>query len=252
MSAPTVTDRSSCSAHRHGDESAYCQGCRCDDAREDRRIKVKHRLHGVHRSPYTTIAGTSRRLQALAVLGWSCQLLAPRLGSSAQLMERYRTGRHPRIRQETATKIARLYDELYATPGPCQVTRDRAARAGWVRPLLWDDDTIDDPNAKPVEDTPVRVSRVDFGEIDHLRSDRLSMEEIAQRLRVKVETIEKAAARARQRGYDVERTPAAIASYWAGVAAGKKPEQADAAEDEQPAFRARAQATTDEQELVDA
>lgn len=249
MNARAVTDRSSCSASRHGTESAYCQGCRCDDAREDRRIKVKHRLHGVHRSPYTTVTGTSRRLQALATLGWSCQLLAPRLGSSAQLMERYRTGRHPRIRQETATQIARLYDQLWATPGPCQVSRERAARAGWSRPQLWDDDTIDNPHAEPVEDAPVRSPRVDLGEVEHLRTGGMSLSEIAQRLGVHPGSIERAEHRAQQRG---DRTPEGLASYWAAVAAGQTP--AAASEDEQLAAHERdwAPATSDEQEWVDA
>jgi hypothetical protein len=70
-----------------------------------------------------------------------------------------------RVHRGTAGQVARVYDELAMTPGPSTRARDAAARRGWVPPLAWDDDEIDDPQARPARGprrwvTPPNAERI--------------------------------------------------------------------------------------------
>lgn len=195
----------SCTAGRHGTEAAYRQGCRCPEAREDRRIRAKRRRDGVHpeRHAYLPVAGTQRRLRALAAIGWPVKELAPMIGTSPRQMDHYRCGRKPRIHREAAKQIADLYERLSATPGPSELSRTRAKAAGWAPPLAWDDDAIDDPAAQPVEaGEPSPRGGVDLDEVRFLESCRESREQIAKQLGVALESIERAEFRAAERARD--------------------------------------------------
>ncbi|WP_409186457.1 hypothetical protein F9C11_20400 [Amycolatopsis sp. VS8301801F10] len=99
------------------------------------------------------ITGSRRRLQALVATGRTQQYLADRLGMTPGnfwlVMQR-----QTRITAAKQRQINALYDELWDTP-PADDVASRHARAyarrhGWVPPLAWDDDTIDDPDAEPV------------------------------------------------------------------------------------------------------
>ena len=59
-----------------------------------------------------------------------------------------------------------VYDRLSMTPGPSQVCRDRARARGYLPPLAWDDDSIDDPRAVPAG------SDANPDEVDHVAVDR--------------------------------------------------------------------------------
>lgn len=90
--------------------------------------------------------GAIRRLQALVVMGWRYEDLSARLGFSAREIARARRW----ITRQRHEAMVRLYDQLWDKQGPGnQESIDRALRKGWHRPMAWDDDTIDDPNAKP-------------------------------------------------------------------------------------------------------
>ncbi|WFE45326.1 hypothetical protein [Verrucosispora sp. WMMD1129] len=93
--------------------------------------------------------GVARRLQALTALGHPVVKLAAELGVSGQSVRRWRRRRYPDISAVRAQAIRDLYDRLSHIPGTCQRTRDEATRNGWHGPLVWDDDTIDDPTAQP-------------------------------------------------------------------------------------------------------
>lgn len=106
---------------------------------------------------FVPAAGTQRRLRALACLGWSDTLLAYRLGMT---LANYGTlcNLQTHVTTRRAAQVRALYDDLWDRQPPnatraerATVTRTlkRAAAAGWVSPLAWDDDTIDDPNARP-------------------------------------------------------------------------------------------------------
>jgi hypothetical protein len=110
--------------------------------------------------------GTRRRVQALVACGWPQAWLARELGvKPANLSAMMRGFRgQSLVRASTAAAVRALYDRLWDVPPPqntpravADVGRARALAAakGWVPPLGWDDDKIDDPSARPA----VRVRR---------------------------------------------------------------------------------------------
>lgn len=101
-------------------------------------------------------AGTHRRLQALVARGWSLNRLAKRLGwtraNLGQLLDR------DAVIARTRAAVAALYEELWdlEPDAPTPALRRGVTRAkrmaqdrGWLPPMAWDDDTIDDPTARP-------------------------------------------------------------------------------------------------------
>lgn len=206
MSTPTI-DRTACSAARHGTALAYMvDRCRCPDARDAVRIYRKRLRENRHVSDRVDATGTARRLQALAAIGWPSDELGRRLGCTDVAIQQWRRRRYPVVYRRNARRVAALYDRLSATPGPSSVTRARAARSGWVPPLLWEGIDIDDPAAAPVVDepTPIRPrGRVDLDEVEHLEWCGLSRHEIAERLAVQPESIERARQRAEGRRTEV-------------------------------------------------
>jgi lambda repressor-like predicted transcriptional regulator len=107
---------------------------------------------------YVDATGTRRRLQALFVLGYSGQRLADMLGVTIESICEITTGRRTRVLASTAQAAQRLHDQLWNKP-PAAATkgerisisqaRSHARRNGWPPSAAWDDDTIDDPKARP-------------------------------------------------------------------------------------------------------
>lgn len=119
-------------------------------------------------------AGPRRRLQALAVIGWSMKGLASRVGLHESTFGLISSGRRPQIAPPTARIIARLYDELWKQTPPesnkserqsVQRTKGFAARRGWLSPLAWDDDLIDLPDDDLEAELARRVDLMDYREI---------------------------------------------------------------------------------------
>lgn len=117
--------------------------------------------------------GTRRRLQALMWLGWSGAELLRRLGGNDGYMWRLLT--FDRVTAGMRARVAALYDQLWDTPptprnglhrAAIEKTRRRARELGWVGPLAWDDDAIDDPDATPVVDVPLKDDTVDDAVVD--------------------------------------------------------------------------------------
>lgn len=52
-------------------------------------------------------------------------------------------------------EVCEVYDRLSMTPGPSAHTAGWAAKRGYAPPLAWDEDSIDDPAARPATDRPV-------------------------------------------------------------------------------------------------
>lgn len=108
----------------------------------------------------TPSAGTQRRLQALMVLGWPLTQIQQTCGLSA--LGRCLT--RDLVTARTARAVRDFYDTHWTT-GPTagdrraqaviDRTRARAEQAGWLPPLAWDDDTIDDPDVP----TPAHTRR---------------------------------------------------------------------------------------------
>jgi hypothetical protein len=104
----------------------------------------------------TGAAGTRRRLQALAVLGWTLTEIAARAHLSAFALQQVRSGHRATVERGTAVSVAAVYGELWLTPAPghsrgqvisVAKTCLQAARQGWVTGAAWDD--IDDPACRP-------------------------------------------------------------------------------------------------------
>lgn len=115
-------------------------------------LAVKPSLVHLGQTTLVDGAGTRRRLQALVTIGWSQSRLAQRLGMSPRNIGR--TIQSPRVWAETARQVQALYEDLWDQPqrGHDQRSRGSASRAkkqamtnGWLPPLAWDDDTIDNP-----------------------------------------------------------------------------------------------------------
>lgn len=163
--------------------------------------------------------GTLRRLRALVAVGWTQTEIARRMGRTVANVGRLIHGRrYGNVTQETATLVARLYDDLSMTPGPSLRARRLATRYGWAPPLAWDDDTIDDPTAAPDTGTPSRKTPKgrpiaetveDFEDTRSVHGGDVNT--AAFRLGMTADALERALYRARERGIEVTWTRGAVA-----------------------------------------
>lgn len=93
--------------------------------------------------------GTRRRVQALAWMGWPAREVAARAGTTQATLQTLILPRR-RLSYALARRVAAVYEELCMKPGPSRVTAGKARAAGFVPPLGWPDDRIDDPKARPL------------------------------------------------------------------------------------------------------
>jgi hypothetical protein len=80
--------------------------------------------------------GVRRRIDALGALGWSY----------ADIGVVYTTARGRSVHAHTRAHVLAVYDRLSMTVGPSARARLLAHQKGFLPPLAWDDETIDDPN----------------------------------------------------------------------------------------------------------
>lgn len=149
-------------------------------------------------APAKTVAnvGTARRIQALVAVGWSMSKIATAAGVHPSNFVPVAHGRRD-VRASTAKAIAELYDAWWDQQPPTSTTPDLiayrrsltfAAEHGWVPPLAWDDDEIDDPTATPhtgeSADAPSRGRRVHAEDVEQLHDEGLTLDGILDRLHV--------------------------------------------------------------------
>lgn len=95
--------------------------------------------------------GAHRRLQALAYMGWTNEQIEERMGAGVSMTSWI--FHHDRITHDLHRRVEAVYDALWdQTPPDTYGSRRAVARArarGWVGPLAWDDDDIDNPDASP-------------------------------------------------------------------------------------------------------
>jgi hypothetical protein len=104
--------------------------------------------------------GAQRRIQALAAIGYSFERIATLSDGCHKLNVRaIAYEERDWISSDYNESIKAVFDQLCMTPYAPRngheragVTRimKRATASGWAPPLAWDDETIDDPAAKPV------------------------------------------------------------------------------------------------------
>lgn len=101
--------------------------------------------------------GTMRRLQALAVRGFTLPAIAEELGCSRRRVFMIRSGGRAGVRVETHLAVLALYDRWWnADPTEFGVSRGQAAACisnalghGWASSGHWDEEAIDDPSGFP-------------------------------------------------------------------------------------------------------
>jgi transcriptional regulator with XRE-family HTH domain len=144
--------------------------------------------------------GTTRRLQALVAVGFPAPYLATRLGMFDTYMNKILRGERPRITARLARSVAALYDELWNVeplsldilPVAKSRAQSRARRHDGSLPAAWDDDLIDDPNARPSagQDVPRYVAHAE--NCLELERQGHTREQISQRLGVTRDTLQRA------------------------------------------------------------
>jgi hypothetical protein len=127
------------------------------------------------RDAYVDATGSRRRLQALAVNGYSTRYLAGRLGHKhAATVQDIGSGKTPTVRYRTMDAIRDLYEELWDRPGGNARSASIARAKGWLPALAWDDDLIDRPDHE-AEDVrrlggDVRRSGITLEDIEEARA----------------------------------------------------------------------------------
>jgi hypothetical protein len=148
---------------RHGTNAGYvahmfnkdapCQRCKDAHAHYKRQLwRRRYTRRADHL--YTDATGTKRRIRALIALGWTYRDINSRAGWSTSHSggNAHNIMRQQRVHLDTADVVRGVYDDLSMTlaTGPqSQRQRNIAARKGWLPPLAWDDDYIDDPDYRP-------------------------------------------------------------------------------------------------------
>jgi len=161
------------------------------------------RLQGLNRTALYAAAepldmvpmvGALRRLDALACLGWGQRDLA------AEGLKPFRDRRATGARMKTwrYREVCAVYDRLWNVPGPSGHSRALAARHGWAPPLAWDDDTIDDPAARPVGTVGARQTARErlIEDLTELAENGGTIASVAARLGKDRRTLERALQRA--------------------------------------------------------
>lgn len=105
--------------------------------------------------------GSRRRIQALAVIGYSFERVASMVdGCGGFNLREIAYGHRTRVRFDNEQQIKAVYDRLTRTgkpytpsthherQGSARIVK-RAKDSGWVSALAWEDGTIDDPAAQP-------------------------------------------------------------------------------------------------------
>lgn len=138
--------------------------------------------------------GTQRRLQALVAIGWTQTELGARIGMTVQNMGILMHGDSVMIEARTVRAVLALYDDLWDKPKDgdfaSRVARRSAEKYGWVSPLAWDDDDIDDPRKEPAilgrREAGSNVFRtyVNYADVIHLLDGGTGYGEVLRRMNI--------------------------------------------------------------------
>jgi len=102
--------------------------------------------------------GTARRIRALVAIGYTQAELAQKIGMHESWVCKLAKGDRAQVNSATVQRVGEVYDRLSMTPGASDRARRHALRHGWPPPLAWEEDGIDDPNARADFGSKVTVS----------------------------------------------------------------------------------------------
>lgn len=155
----------------------------------DRILDLKPALEHMAPNSYIDSTGAIRRLQALVAIGWSQARLGRQLG-----VEPGNFGTLMAASQCTARRalaVRDLYEQCWNKPqtgtdwhSKAAATRARnlAKTRGWLPPMAWDDDTIDDPAAVPDLGGRDKLRDTIGEDVEYMAKTGATREEIADRL----------------------------------------------------------------------
>lgn len=158
---------------------------------EARVLAIRPSLSLVARHRLVEATGTRRRVEALMAIGWSSLRIAAHAGVTPTVISSIH--RAERCELGTALAVRATYDALWDQVPPQRNrgekagytrARNRATAEGWVSPLAWDDDAIDDPAAVPDlgAPSPRRLPQAErVAELEHLLAQGVSRELAARR-----------------------------------------------------------------------
>lgn len=135
--------------------------------------------------------GSTRRLQALGVLGWTLDEVRTHTGITASVLADAQSGKRTVIAAKAAGLIADVYEPMSARRGPSTRATFRALKKGWVPPLAWDEGSLDDPDARPHGGDNSR-GRTPTRKIADLHAQGKDAGEIAVLLNMPTERVERA------------------------------------------------------------
>lgn len=146
-------------------------------------------LNRPNREGFVPNIGARRRLQALMAIGYRHRDLSPKLGfNSALVLSQAGSW----ISQRKHDKVKEVYELLWATPGPVPLTsRVRVANRGYLPPLAWDDESIDDPSAEPETGDTTKKGEALVEDVEFLVRTGATTEEIEQRTGMEWPSIER-------------------------------------------------------------
>jgi hypothetical protein len=93
--------------------------------------------------------GAVRRVRALYALGHFNHQIAAEAGISRDAVCALAADKWPTVKVHIDDGVRKAYDRLSMSTGKSGKTRLWAERKGWVPPLAWDDEAIDNPAAVP-------------------------------------------------------------------------------------------------------
>lgn len=156
---------------------------------------------------YVDATGARRRLQALCRMGWTTRALAQELGRRDHSTVLDIINGASVVRSSTHAAIGEMYERCWGTDGGSERTRRWASGKGWAMPAEWDDiDTDAEPHAsqrgREVAHRDIADVLEDFRDtLAHHGGDVVLA---ADRLGMRMETLERALWRARAAGHDVK------------------------------------------------
>lgn len=91
--------------------------------------------------------GLHRRVRALHAIGYTKDEIGEAMGVTGSFVCELAAA--PTVKAKNMARIVAAYEQLSSTPGASELQRWRAIREGWAPPMAWEDQDLDDPDAKP-------------------------------------------------------------------------------------------------------